>query len=85
MSAPRASRSTWPATRNAKLTNVLPHVLRHTSAKLRRRAGATIDDVQALLGHRPMATTARYLHRLEGDDDDGWAGVEALPGWAGRP
>lgn len=56
------------------------HTLRHTAAKLRRQSGASLEDVQAVLGHASIATTARYLARLEGDRDTGWHGVAALLG-----
>jgi site-specific recombinase XerD len=59
-----------------------PHVLRHTAAKLRRDVGASIEDVSALLGHRSLFTTARYLARLEGERDSGWRSVAMLLGVA---
>ena len=64
----------------AGLEGVTPHVLRHSAAKLRREAGASIEDVQSLLGHRSLATTATYLRRLEGEGDSGWAPVAAALG-----
>lgn len=54
------------------------HTLRHTAAKLRRQAGASLEDVQTVLGHANIATTARYLARLEGAKDTGWAAAAAL-------
>lgn len=54
------------------------HTLRHSAAKLRRRAGASIEEVQALLGHASIATTARYLAQLEGQRDDGWQAAMRL-------
>jgi site-specific recombinase XerD len=54
------------------------HTLRHTAAKLRRRSGASLEDVQSVLGHSNIATTARYLARLEGTKDTGWAAAAAL-------
>jgi integrase/recombinase XerC len=66
--------------RTAGLVGVSPHVLRHTAAKLRRQSGATIEDVQQFLGHRSLATTSRYLQRLEGEDDPGWTGVASVLG-----
>jgi integrase/recombinase XerD len=59
----------------ADLQGVTPHVLRHSAAKLRRDNGASIEDVARLLGHRSLFTTARYLARLEGEEDDGWQAV----------
>jgi len=64
----------------AGLTGVTPHVLRHSAAKLRRDAGATIEDVGTFLGHRSLHTTSRYLARLEGERDTGWYGVAAALG-----
>ena len=64
----------------AGIEGVTPHVLRHSAAKLRRDAGASIEDVQSLLGHRSLATTATYLRRLEGEEDSGWAPVAAMLG-----
>jgi integrase/recombinase XerD len=54
------------------------HTLRHTAAKLRRQSGASLEDVQAVLGHSNIATTARYLARLEGTKDAGWQAAAAL-------
>ena len=54
------------------------HTLRHTAAKLRRQSGATLEDVQAVLGHSNIATTARYLARLEGTKDSGWQAAARL-------
>lgn len=54
------------------------HTLRHTAAKLRRQSGASLEDVQAVLGHSNIATTARYLARLEGTKDSGWQAAAQL-------
>jgi integrase/recombinase XerD len=64
--------------RNAKLPEFGIHTLRHTAAKLRRDAGAKLEDVQRLLNHSNLATTSRYLARLEGDQDEGWRAVAAI-------
>ena len=56
----------------AGLDNVSPHVLRHAAAKLRRRSGASIEDVSSFLGHSSIATTAIYLRRQEVEPDEGW-------------
>lgn len=65
----------------AGVTGVCPHALRHSAAKLRRLAGASLEEVSALLGHRSFATTVIYLQRLETEPDAGWreaAGVLGL-------
>lgn len=59
----------------AGLGNVTPHTLRHAAAKIRRKKGESLEDVQALLGHRNIATTAIYLKQMEGETDTGWHGV----------
>ena len=68
--------------RRAGLKGLKPHDLRHTAAKLRREHGASIEDVSAFLGHRSIATTARYLARMEGEQDNGWQGVAQALGVA---
>ena len=42
--------------------------------------GNSIEDVGALLGHTSIATTARYLARMEGEADHGWDGVAVALG-----
>ena len=61
--------------RRAGLAGLKPHDLRNTAAKLRRNNGASIEDISAFLGHRNIATTATYLARMEGEDDNGWQQV----------
>lgn len=61
--------------RAAGLDDVTCHALRHSAAKLRREAGASVEEVSALLGHRSIATTATYLRRLEDEEDRGWEAV----------
>ena len=56
------------------------HVLRHTAAKLRRDAGASIEVVSAFLDHSSLAVTSIYLRRLEGETDTGWADVASTIG-----
>lgn len=66
--------------RHAGLGHLTPHGLRHSAAKLRRATGASLEDVQTLLGHRTLATTSRYLARLEAETDAGWAAAAAAIG-----
>ena len=66
--------------RHADLGHLTPHGLRHSAAKLRRATGASLEDVQSLLGHRTLATTSRYLARLEAETDAGWAAAAAAIG-----
>ncbi len=51
------------------------HILRHTAAKLRRDAGASIEAVSAFLDHSSLAVTSVYLRRLEGEADRTWPEV----------
>ncbi|MCB0161898.1 MAG: tyrosine-type recombinase/integrase, partial [Caldilineaceae bacterium] len=45
----------------APIENLAPHDLRRTYAKLAKRGGATVDQIQFNLGHASRETTARYL------------------------
>jgi site-specific recombinase XerD len=56
------------------------HVLRHTSAKLRRDAGESIEAVSSFLDHSSLAVTTTYLRRLEGEQDGAWPEVAAAIG-----
>ncbi len=51
------------------------HILRHSAAKLRRDAGASIEAVSAFLDHSSLAVTSVYLRRLEGEADRTWPEV----------
>lgn len=66
--------------RRAGLGHLTPHGLRHSAAKLRRATGASLEDVQTLLGHRTLATTSRYLARLEAETDAGWVAAASAIG-----
>lgn len=51
------------ACRRAKLTDVVPHTLRHTHATLALEGGVEIERISRQLGHRDSATTRGiYLH-----------------------
>jgi site-specific recombinase XerD len=56
------------------------HILRHTSAKLRRDAGESVEAVSSFLDHSSLAVTTVYLRRLEGDADAAWPDVAAAIG-----
>jgi integrase len=51
------------------------HILRHSAAKLRRDAGASIEAVSSFLDHSSLAVTSVYLRRLEGEADRMWPDV----------
>jgi integrase/recombinase XerC len=51
------------------------HILRHSAAKLRRDAGASIEAVSSFLDHSSLAATSVYLRRLEGEVDRTWPDV----------
>ena len=47
--------------RETDLGKLAPHDLRRTCAKLCRRAGGDLEQIQLLLGHASVQTTERYL------------------------
>ena len=47
--------------RETGLGKLAPHDLRHSCAKLCRRAGGDLEQIQLLLGHASVQTTERYL------------------------
>lgn len=54
----------------AGLPPVKPHDLRRTAAMLARKGGATIEQVQVMLGHASPQTTSRYIgESLDLDDN----------------
>jgi integrase/recombinase XerC len=56
------------------------HILRHSAAKLRRDAGASIEAVSSFLDHSSLAVTSVYLRRLEGEADRTWPDVAVALG-----
>jgi integrase len=56
---------------------VHPHGLRHTHAAQIRAEGVDIGIISKQLGHRSIATTARYLDHIAP-----WAVVEVMQGRA---
>ncbi|SEP20816.1 Site-specific recombinase XerD [Salinihabitans flavidus] len=51
--------------REAELTDVRIHDLRHTFASLLVSGGASLEIIGRLLGHSQMQTTQRYAHLME--------------------
>ncbi len=47
--------------------NISPHQLRHSLARRLLRNGATLPEVQRILGHSRLSTTGMYLVPSEGD------------------
>jgi site-specific recombinase XerD len=49
------------AAANAEISNLAPHDLRRTCARLCHLAGGELEQIQFLLGHASVQTTERYL------------------------
>ena len=45
------------------------HLLRHTGARARRRAGQSLEELQAFLDHASVQTTSVYIQQMEGVED----------------
>jgi len=59
--------------RKLELTQVAPHDLRRSCAKLCHASGGELDQIQFLLGHVSVQTTERYLgckQRIRGAVND---------------
>jgi site-specific recombinase XerD len=63
--APISAWTVWKtvvtAAKAAGIDHLGPHDLRRSCAKFCRKAGGDIEQVQALLGHEDISTTAGYL------------------------
>jgi integrase len=59
------------------------HSLRHTSARLRRQSGSTLEYIKELLDHQSLVTTDLYLSVQVGVSDPGAALLERNPKLAG--
>ncbi len=60
---PLSAQSVWTIIRSR--LGLHPHQLRHTFAHEMVKAGADVREVQAMLGHKSVATTELYIGRLE--------------------
>ncbi len=60
---PLTAKSVWVIIRQR--LGLHPHQLRHTFARQMWELGADVRQIQALLGHKNLATTEIYLGRLE--------------------
>jgi len=64
--------------KEAKLKKVTMHSLRHSFATMALANGATIKDVQSLLGHSDPALTLRvYSHVLQSNQSESMARMNA--------
>ena len=61
--APLSRQAVWQIIRDR--LGLHPHQLRHTYAQQLWALGADVCEIQALLGHKHLATTQRYLGKLE--------------------
>jgi len=52
----------WLAAKRAEIPPIRFHDLRHTAASRLRRAGADMDYIRKVLGHRNVQTTDGYVH-----------------------
>jgi integrase len=55
----------YKAAQTARLPKISPHDLRRTCAKLCRASGATVEQIQIMLGHASIQTTERYLGTVQ--------------------
>ena len=66
---PLSRRRAWELmerlTTSVGIESCTPHTLRHTAATLALEAGASVEDVKELLGHRSLETTLRYIENRD--------------------
>lgn len=67
------------------LGRVRLHDLRHTVGSLAHRAGLSQREIAAVLGHRQLSTTARYLHGIGGDEARAVALIAEVSGLSAPP
>lgn len=60
--------------------SIRPHSLRHTGALLMQTAGASDREVMEFLGHKNLAITQVYLHKLRGNQNSHWMTVAEILG-----
>ena len=51
---------------DAGFSDFYPHSLRHSFATDLQARGATVEEIQQMIGHNNVATTQRYMHGFEG-------------------
>ncbi|MGE0174043.1 MAG: tyrosine-type recombinase/integrase [Oligoflexales bacterium] len=51
--------------KEAGVTVVSPHGLRHSCTELWVQAGANVEDIRRLLNHKSASTTMTYIHRSD--------------------
>ena len=51
--------------REAGVTVVTPHELRHSAGELYIEMGATAEDLRRLLNHQSLSVTKKYIHRTD--------------------